>query len=134
MSDSNEWNKKIIEEFRANGGKVGSRILLLLHTTGAKSWKQRVNPVAYTRDGDRFVVLASNEGASNNPDWYHNITANPLVTIEAGTEKFQAQATMPADPERTRLFNQMAEAMPGFAEYQLNTTRIIPVVVLTRIE
>jgi deazaflavin-dependent oxidoreductase (nitroreductase family) len=137
MSDFNEWNKAIIAEFRANGGKVGGQFagvpLLLLHTTGAKSGQQRVNPLAYSTDGDQFVIIASKGGAPTNPDWYHNILAHPTVTVEVGTEQFQAQATVAAEPERTRLFDQMAQKMPGFAEYQRNTPRTIPVVVLTRI-
>jgi len=138
MSDPNEWNNSIIAEFRANGGKVGGRFadrpLLLLHTTGAKSRQQRLNPVAYTTDGDRLVIIASKGGAPTNPDWYYNLVANPLVNVEVGTEQFQAHAAIPAEPERIRLFNQMATAMPGFAEYQRKTTRLIPVVVLTRIQ
>jgi deazaflavin-dependent oxidoreductase (nitroreductase family) len=134
MSTSNDWNSAIIAEFRANGGKVGGRwagrTLLLLHTTGAKSGQRRVNPLAYTRDGDRLVVIASKGGAPTNPDWYYNLLANPLVTVEVGTEQFQAQATVPAEPERTRLYDQMAKVMPGFAEYQRNTTRRIPVITL----
>jgi len=138
MSNANEWNKTIIDEFRANGGKVGGpfagRPLLLLHTTGAKSQQQRVSPVAYTTDGDRLVVIASKGGAPTHPNWYYNIVANPLVSVEVGIEQFQAHATMPADPERTRLYDQMATVMPGFAEYQRKTTRIIPVIVLTRMK
>lgn len=138
MSNPNDWNKAIIAEFRANGGKVGGQFagatLLLLHTTGAKSGQERVNPVVYTTDGDRLVVIASKAGAPTNPDWYHNLVANPEVTVEVNTEQFQAQATVAAEPERTRLYNQMAAAMPGFAEYQRKTTRVIPVVVLTRIQ
>ena len=138
MSSSNDWNKNIIEEFRANGGKVGGRFadrtLLLLHTIGAKSQQVRLNPVAYTWDGDRYVVIASKGGAPTNPDWYYNVVANPHVTVEVGTEQFEAQATIPAEPERTRLYNQMAEIMPGFAEYQRKTTRAIPVIVLSRIK
>lgn len=138
MSNVNEWNKAIIAEFRANGGKVGGqfagRPLLLLHTTGAKSGQLRINPLAYSTDGDQLVVIASKGGAPTNPDWYYNIVANPLVTVEVGTEQFQAHATIAAEPERTRLFDQMATAMPGFAEYQRNITRILPVIVLTRIQ
>ena len=138
MSNPNDWNKAIIAEFRANGGKVGGQFagatLLLLHTTGAKSGQERVNPVVYTTDGDQLVVIASKGGAPTNPDWYYNLVANPQVTVEVNTEQFQAEATIPAEPERTRLYNQMATAMPGFAEYQRKTERIIPVVVLTRIE
>jgi deazaflavin-dependent oxidoreductase (nitroreductase family) len=134
MSDHNQ---PIIEEFRANSGKVGGYFegatLLLLHTTGAKSGKTRINPLAYTTDGDRLVVIASKGGAPTNPDWFYNLRANPLVTVEQGTEQFQARATIPDEPERTRLFNQMAAKMPGFAEYQRNTTRQLPVVVLERV-
>ena len=136
MSKSNDWNTGIIAEFRANGGKVGGQFagtpLLLLHTTGAKSGQRRVNPVAYTPDGDRLVVIASKGGAPTNPDWYYNLVANPLVTVEVGGEQFQADATVTAEPERTRLYNQMAKAMPGFAEYQRKTTREIPLVLLRR--
>ena len=137
MSKVNEWNKTIITEFRANDGKVGgqfaSRSLLLLHTTGAKSGQLRINPLAYTTDGDHLVVIASKGGAPTNPDWYYNILANPLVMVEVGAEQFQARATIAAEPERTRLFDQMATVMPGFAEYQRNTSRILPVIVLTRL-
>jgi len=138
MNSPNDWNKKTIEEFRANGGKVGGQFegkpLLLLHTTGAKSKQPRINPVAYIADGDRLAVIASKGGAPTNPDWYHNLVANPRVTVEVGTEKCQAQATIAAEPERTRLYKQMVSVMPGFADYERNTTRIIPVIVLTRIK
>lgn len=135
MSQVNEWNQTIIAEFRANGGQVGGRFagrsLLLLHTTGAKSQLPRVNPLAYTRDGDRLVVIASKGGAPTHPDWYFNLVAHPLVTVEVGTQQIQARATLAAEPERTRLFDQMAAVMPGFAEYQRKTTRRLPVIVLT---
>ena len=138
MSNQNERNMAIIEEFRANAGKVGGpfagRSLLLLHTIGAKSGQQRINPVAYATDGDRLVIIASKGGAPTNPDWYYNIVANPLVMVEVGAEKFQVQATMSAEPERTRLYSKMVEAMPGFAEYQHKTTRVIPVIILTRVK
>lgn len=137
MDDLNAWNAGIINEFRANGGKVGGQFegapLLLLHTTGARSGIARINPLAYAQDGERIVVIASKAGAPTNPDWYYNILANPTVTVEVGTEQFQARATAAAEPERTRLFEQVATAMPGFAEYQRNTSRTIPVVVLERI-
>ena len=96
MSEANDRNKKIIDEFRTNGGKVGGsfegKTLLLLHTKGAKSKQERINPVAYVRDGERFVVIASKGGAPTNPDWYYNIVANPELTVEVGTEKFQVHA------------------------------------------
>ena len=138
MGNPNDWNRAIIEEFRANGGKVGGQFagmpLLLLHTVGAKSGQPRINPAACMRDGDRFVIVASKGGAPTNPDWYYNLVANPVVTVEVGTEKFQARATVAAEPERTRLYDQMAADRPNFAEYQRKTTRAIPVIILTRIE
>jgi deazaflavin-dependent oxidoreductase (nitroreductase family) len=136
MSKANEWNKAIIEEFRANEGKLGGQFantpLLLLHTSGAKSGLPRLNPVAYIADGKRFVVVASKAGADTNPDWYYNLLAQPEVSVEVGIEHFQAQATIAAEPERTQLYEKMATANPSFAAYQQQTTRIIPVVVLTR--
>ena len=138
MSNLNERNMVIIQEFRANAGKVSGpfsgKSLLLLHTTGAKSGQPRINPVACIRDGDRLVVIASKGGAPTNPDWYYNILANPLVSVETGTELFQARASIAVEPERTRLYNQMVEMMPGFAEYQSKTTRVIPVVILTPVK
>jgi len=135
MSEFNEWNRKIIDEFRANKGKVGGmfegKTLLLLHTKGARSQKERVNPVAYVRDGDRFVVIASKAGAPTNPDWYHNVVANPNVTIEFGTETARVHAKVTEDPERTQLYNRMVQMMPGFDDYRRKTTRKIPVIALT---
>ena len=133
----NDWNKKIIEEFRANEGKVGGQFasmeLLLLHTTGAKSGLPRINPVACMADGDRYIIIASKAGAPTNPDWYYNLVAHPKVSVEVGTEQFQALARVAAEPERTELYNKVAAKYPGFAEYQRQTTRIIPVVILTRL-
>jgi len=138
MGSPQDWNKAIIEEFRANGGKVGGmfagRTLLLLHTSGAKSGQPRINPVAYVKDGDRFVIVASKGGAPTNPDWYYNLVAHPDVTVEVGTEQLQVHATVAAEPERTRLYQQMVAMMPGFAEYEQKTTRKIPVIILTRVE
>lgn len=138
MSELNERNQKIIDEFRANGGKVGGpfegKTLLLLHTKGAKSKQERINPVACIQDGDRWVVIASKAGAPTHPDWYHNVVADPQVTVEVGTEKFQAQASVSEEPERSRLYAKMVEVMPGFGDYQRNTTRVIPVIVLTRVK
>jgi deazaflavin-dependent oxidoreductase (nitroreductase family) len=136
MSTQNERNQAIIDEYRANGGRVGGpfagRTLLLLHTLGAKSGQPRVNPVACIRDGERLVVIASKGGAPTNPDWYYNLVAHPLVTVEFGTEQFQVRATVAAEPERKRLYDAMVAVMPGFADYQRKTTRAIPVMVLTR--
>jgi deazaflavin-dependent oxidoreductase (nitroreductase family) len=138
MSELNERNKMIIDEFRANGGKVGGpfegKTLLLLHTRGAKSGQERINPVACIRDGERLAVIASKGGAPTNPDWYYNVIANPLVTVEVGTDKFQARATISEEPERTRLYNKMVEVMPGFDDYRRKTSRVIPVIVLTRVK
>jgi deazaflavin-dependent oxidoreductase (nitroreductase family) len=133
-----EFNQKLIVEFRANGGKVLSgpfvnAPLLLLTTTGAKSGRPFTTPLVYTKDGDRIVIIASKGGAPKHPSWYHNLLAQPTPTIELGTERFQARAVITTDPERERLFNAQAKAMPAFAGYQKNTTRQIPVVVLQRI-
>ncbi len=138
MNKQNDRNQGIIAEFRANAGKVGGpfegRTLLLLHTVGAKSGHQRINPVAYVTDGDRYVIIASKGGAPTHPDWYHNLVAHPLVTVEVGTKQFQARATVTAEPERTRLYDKMVAMMPGFAEYRQKTTRVIPVIVLTPVK
>ncbi len=136
MNDPNDFNKNVIKEFRANGGKVGgffeNSTLLLLHTIGAKSGLPRVNPMMYVADGERLVVVASKAGAPTNPAWYHNLVANPEVQVEVGTEQFQAKATVTSEPERTQLYQKIAEKFPGFAEYAQKTTRVIPVVTLTR--
>jgi len=137
MSDVNDRNKQIIAEFRANGGKVGGffegKSLLLLHSKGAKSGEARINPVACVRDGEKLVVIASKGGAPTNPDWYYNVVSDPTVTVEVGTDKFQARAEVAREPERTRLYDKMAEMMPGFNEYRQKTKRVIPVLVLTPI-
>jgi deazaflavin-dependent oxidoreductase (nitroreductase family) len=137
MTTIHDRNKAIIEEFRANSGKVGGNFskttLLLLHTRGAKSGQERINPLAYHKSGDRFVIIASKGGAPTNPDWYYNILANPTVEVEVGAERFKAQATVAAEPERTQLFDERAARSPAFAEYRGRTTRAIPVVLLTRI-
>ena len=136
MSDVNEWNKKIIEEFRANDGKVGGMFekatLLLLHTVGAKSGQPRVNPVVTFADDDRLVIIASAAGASKSPAWYHNLVANPEVEVEYGTERFRAFATTAEEPERSELYAKMAADFPAFSEYAGKTERVIPVVTLTR--
>ncbi len=138
MNNQNDRNKAIIDEFRSNSGKVGGyfagKTLLLLHTFGAKTGQERVNPVAYVKDGDRFVVIASKGGAPTNPQWYYNLLAHPLITVEVGTEKFQVRAAVTSEPERTRLYAKMVEMMPGFAEYEQKTTRKIPVFTLTKVK
>ena len=131
--DFEAMNRQVIEEFRANEGKTnGSNSLLLLTTTGARSGKQRVNPLAYTTDGERLVVIASKGGTPTNPDWYHNIVAHPDVTVEVGAETFEARATIAEGAERDELYAKQAAIMPNFAEYQEKVTRKIPVIVLTR--
>src|SRR5213082_1994545 len=136
MPDMNDWNRQLIEEFRANGGKVGGmwegRPLLLLTTTGAKSGQRRTNPVMYMGDGDRLLVFASKGGAPTNPDWYHNLLAHPEVTVEVGDETNDAIATPLTGEERDQLYAQWAELYPQFGEYQRNTTRKIPVIALQR--
>ena len=137
MSTPFDRNRAIIEEFRANAGKVGGtfagRTLLLLHTVGAKSGLERVNPVAYVRVGERLVIIASKGSAPSDPGWYHNILAHPRVTVEVGNERFEVQASVEAEPERSRLYAKMAEMMPAFAEYQQRTKRVIPVITLARL-
>ena len=137
MSDPNNFNQQIIEEFRANSGNVGGPFagstMLLLTTTGAKSGQPRISPLVYMADGDHMIIIASKGGAPTNPDWFYNLKANPVVTIERGTEMFQARATIPEATERDRLFEQVSTKMPGFGEYQRNTTRQIPVVVLEKL-
>jgi deazaflavin-dependent oxidoreductase (nitroreductase family) len=135
VSSPTDFNAKIIEEFRANGGRVGGMFegttLLLLHHTGAKSGRERVNPLVYMEDGDRYVIFASKAGAPTNPDWYHNLKAHPEVTIEVGTDTVPVTATEATGEERERLFRAQAERAPTFAEYQEKTDRVIPVIILT---
>jgi deazaflavin-dependent oxidoreductase (nitroreductase family) len=131
-----QFNKRLIAEFRANGGKVGGQFagapMLLLTTTGRRSGQPRTNPVVYTTDNGRYVIIASKGGAPTNPDWFHNLRANPEVIVEIGGETFPARATVPEGAERDRLFTRMVGQMPGFGEYQTMTTRQIPVVLLER--
>lgn len=136
MSEMLDWNRKVIEEFRANDGQVGGQFqgapILLLHTTGAKSGNERVSPVMYLDlDGRRFV-FASKGGADTNPDWYHNLVANPRVTVEAGTKSYTADASPVSGAEHDRIYAEQARRYPGFAEYQEKTSRVIPVVELAQ--
>jgi deazaflavin-dependent oxidoreductase (nitroreductase family) len=138
MNGFNERNQAVIKEFRANAGKVGGpfagRTLLLLHTLGARSGQERLNPVVYVADSDRFVVIASKGGAPTNPAWYYNLLAHPLVTVEVGTETFQVRVSVAQEPERTRLYDRMVAMMPIFADYRRRTSRVIPVLILTRVK
>jgi deazaflavin-dependent oxidoreductase (nitroreductase family) len=130
-----DFNARIIEEFRANDGVVGGPFegatLLLLHHVGAKSGKDRINPLVYQRDGDRYVIFASKAGAPTNPDWYHNLKAHPNVTIEVGTDTIEVVASEATGDERDRLFNAQVERSPQFGEYRDKTDRVIPVILLT---
>ena len=96
--------------------------------------QERINPVACIRDDDQLVVIASKGGAPTNPDWYYNVVANPLLTVEVGTESFQVRAKVAEEPVRTRLYNKMVDMMPGFDDYRRKTTRVIPVIVLTPVK
>jgi deazaflavin-dependent oxidoreductase (nitroreductase family) len=135
MSSMADYNERIIDEFRANGGRVpswgGTSPLLLLHHRGAKSAVERVNPVAYLEDNGRYVIFASKAGAPTNPGWYHNLKAHPETTIEVGGETVDVIAREVSGQERDRLFAAQVERSPQFAEYQRKTSRLIPVVVLT---
>ena len=133
MSD---WNAKIIEEFRTNQGRVGGNFegapMCLLHTTGARSGAERVNPMMYLElDGRRFV-FASKAGAATNPDWYHNLVADPSVEVEVGTSTYRATAVPLTGEERDRIYDEQARRYPGFAEYQAKTSRMIPLFELIR--
>ncbi|MGI8446176.1 MAG: nitroreductase/quinone reductase family protein [Streptosporangiaceae bacterium] len=136
MSEVNDWNAKIIEKFRANSGKVGGHFenapLLLLHATGARSGRPRVNPVLYLDLDGRRYVFAAKAGADTNPDWYHNLVAHPEVSVEAGAETYKATAVSVTGQERGRVYAEQARRNSGFAEYQDKTTRAIPVVELIR--
>ena len=138
MTDRRAFNEALIADFRANKGQVtsgpfvGSPILLLT-TTGAKSGQPRIAPLVYTRDGDRYVIIASKGGAPIHPDWYHNIVKNPAATLEVGPETFQVRCIIAEPAERDRLYAAQAALMPNFKTYQEKTTRTIPVVVLERV-
>jgi deazaflavin-dependent oxidoreductase (nitroreductase family) len=138
MSDPNDFNQNVIEEFRANGGKVGGPFetlpLVLVHHTGAKSGTERVTPLAYQRiDGDTVAVFASKGGAPTHPDWYHNLVANPDTRIEIGNESYDVTARVAPDEERDRIWGAQKEAFPNFAEYETTAgDRKIPVVVLAK--
>lgn len=138
MSELNEYNKQVITEFRANEGKVGGQMenmsVILLTMTGAKSGRTITKPLVYTTDGERIVVIASFAGAPHHPGWYHNLVANPEVTLEIGTERFRARAEVTSGEERQRLFDAQAAQMPIFHDYQKKTSRQIPVVVFNRID
>jgi deazaflavin-dependent oxidoreductase (nitroreductase family) len=138
MSEANDFNQQVVEDFRANGGVVGGPFqglpLVLLHHTGAKSGVERVNPLAYQAVGDGTVaVFASKGGAPTNPDWFHNLVANPNASIEIGTERYDVTARVATGDERRRIWEAQKEAFPNFAEYETTAgDREIPVVVLDK--
>jgi deazaflavin-dependent oxidoreductase (nitroreductase family) len=136
MSDAGDWNSNVIAEFRANAGRVGGMFagapMLLLHTTGAKTGQERVNPLMYLPDGDRLVVFASKGGSPTHPHWFLNLKADPHVTVEVGEETISAVATEVTGDERDALYARQAAAYPQFAEYQKDNPRLIPVVALER--
>jgi deazaflavin-dependent oxidoreductase (nitroreductase family) len=132
--DRNDPNRSVIEEFRANQGRVGGRFegrpMVLLHTTGARTGREHVTPVMYLPHGDRVVIFATRGGGPKNPAWYHNLVANPAVTIEIGPETRPATARVAVSEERDALYAEQVKAFPQFGEYEKRTTRTIPVVVL----
>jgi len=129
-----DWNTGVIEEFRENGGKVGGMFegspLLLLHTTGAKSGQERVNPLMYRAVGDHYAVFASKQGGHTHPDWYYNLAANPDASIEVGIETINVKARVTESDERTSIWELQKSEYPNFAEYEEKTPREIPVVIL----
>jgi deazaflavin-dependent oxidoreductase (nitroreductase family) len=137
MSRVNDWNDRIIAEFRQNEGRVGGpfegRPLLLLHHFGARTGVERVNPLAYQQVGEAWAVFGSKGGAPTNPDWYHNLIANPRARVEVGTETFDVVARVAEGEERERIWGDQKRLMPGFADYETRTARPIPVVLLERV-
>jgi deazaflavin-dependent oxidoreductase (nitroreductase family) len=138
QADLKAFHTQRIAEFRANGGKLNPPLdavpLLVLTTTGAKSGQPHAMPMSYTTDGGRIVVVAAAGGAPKHPAWYHNLVANPEVTVEVGGEAFLARATIVSEPERSRIFAQHTAQRPNFVDFQQRTTRQLPVVVLERVE
>jgi deazaflavin-dependent oxidoreductase (nitroreductase family) len=136
MSEREERNRRVTTEFRASAGKVGGpfegRPMVLVTTTGARSGQRRTTPLVYLRDGNRVLVVGSKGGAPTHPDWYHNLVANPRVTVELGTETYDADARVIVGPERDRLYAKLVEEMPFFGDYEAKTTRIIPLIELER--
>ena len=136
--DMEEYNRKVIEEFHANGGKVGGQFegmpLLLLTTTGARSGKRHTTPLMYVPDGDRMIVFASMLGAPANPAWYHNLLAHPEVIIEVGSETFEGTATVTNDGERSQLWTRASDLYPFLKDHQAKTSRRIPVIALQKVK
>jgi len=139
MTDRQDWNSKILEEFRANEGKVGGPFegapMIVIHTKGRKSGKEILNPLVYQAVDGKLAIFASKGGAPEHPDWYRNIMANPDITVEVGTETFRVRAREAEGEERETIWTKQKQLMPGFAEYEQKTTGIrdIPVVILERV-
>lgn len=138
MRDWNSWNQGIIDEFRANEGRVGGPFdgapMILIHHIGAKSGTERVVPLVYfSQDDGSMVIIASKGGSPTNLDWYHNVKANPKFTVEVGTETFRVHAEELSGPERDEIWSRVVAESPGFGDYQTKTTRLIPVLRLTRV-
>ena len=133
-TNPNDWNASIIKEFRRNAGQVGGffagKPVLLLHHTGAKSGTLRVNPLMYRKEGDNYVVFGSKGGAPTNPDWFHNLKANPTCKVEVGTESVEVTARVADPEEREKIYAKQTEEFPQFGEYAHQTKREIPVIVL----
>lgn len=136
IHDLNDWDQQVVAEFRANRGKVGGDLtgipLLLLTTTGAKSGQPRIKPLAYLSEGGHIYIFAGNRGAPTNPNWYHNLVTHPDVTIELGTEKFEARAIVVESTEWDRLGKIQLQKLPGLADLQEKITRKIPAILLER--
>lgn len=132
----NEWNQKVIEEFRSNAGIVGGQFagapMILVTHTGAKSGTSYTTPLVYLADGENQIIFASKAGADTDPHWYLNMKANPGVSVEVGAEKFAATAVEVTGAERDAIFANQAAKMPNFAEYAAKTSRVIPVIRLQR--
>jgi deazaflavin-dependent oxidoreductase (nitroreductase family) len=135
--DFDEMNRNVIAEFRANGGKAGGIFerlpLVLVHHTGARSGKERISPLVYYREDDRVYVFGSKGGADEHPAWYHNLVANPKITVEIGTETYPAVARVVTGADRDEIFAKQKVVSPQFAEYERKTSRTIPVVELARV-
>jgi len=136
MSSFGDYNSRMIAEFRRTHGKVGGDFegspLLLLHTIGRVTGRERVNPVMYLKDGERYLIFASKGGADTNPDWYHNLKAHPNVHVELGDETIEVRAEEVFGAEHDALYARQASLYPTFADYQRRTKRVIPVIALTR--
>ncbi|MEP6649495.1 MAG: nitroreductase family deazaflavin-dependent oxidoreductase [Lapillicoccus sp.] len=132
------WNDAIIEEFRANDGKVGGPFagapMILIRHLGARSGTERVSPLVYLPDGDDMVIAATKGGAPTNPDWYHNLRVHPRITVEVGTETFPVEATEATGEDRDGLWRRLVEIRPGFASYETKTSRVFPMFRLRRVD